>query len=200
MVRLVALVTEPETVRLYKLTAPVAVIVLDVPLMVTLPAVPVKLPAALVVKLPAMVRSDVVDIVPLNVRSLNVIPVPEIVLAVPLMVNPPPLPCDGKKGFNKPAKAARFRVCMRISPGPENSTRTSAKTLQMLPTLGPFTGLRPTAINFDLFYQWVGGKWRLFGVSIAPSQIASIQPGFDAPPPQKAPVVTKPAPTKPKRN
>lgn len=62
-----------------------------------------------------------------------------------------------------------------------------------------YFGLRPTAINFDLFYQWVGGKWRLFGVTISPSQIASIQPGFDAPPPQKPPVETKPT-TRPKRN
>ena len=39
-----------------------------------------------------------------------------------------------------------------------------------------FFGLRPTAISFDLYYQWVGGKWRLFGVSISPTQIASEQP------------------------
>ena len=39
-----------------------------------------------------------------------------------------------------------------------------------------FFGLRPTAIGFDLYYQWVGGKWRLFGVSINPTQIASEQP------------------------
>lgn len=39
-----------------------------------------------------------------------------------------------------------------------------------------FFGLRPTAIGFDLYYQWVQGRWRLFGVSITPSQIASEQP------------------------
>lgn len=39
-----------------------------------------------------------------------------------------------------------------------------------------FFGLRPTAIAFDLYYQWVQGKWRLFGVSITPGQIASEQP------------------------
>jgi hypothetical protein len=31
-----------------------------------------------------------------------------------------------------------------------------------------FFGLRPTAINFELLYQYVAGRWRLFGVSIAP--------------------------------
>ena len=39
-----------------------------------------------------------------------------------------------------------------------------------------YFGLRPTAIGFDLYYQWVQGKWRLFGVSINPTQIASEQP------------------------
>lgn len=37
-------------------------------------------------------------------------------------------------------------------------------------------GLRPTAISFDLYYQWNVGKWKLFGVSIAPLQIATQQP------------------------
>ena len=39
-----------------------------------------------------------------------------------------------------------------------------------------FFGLRPTAISFDLYYQWNVGKWKLFGVSIAPMQIATQQP------------------------
>jgi hypothetical protein len=40
-----------------------------------------------------------------------------------------------------------------------------------------FFGLRPSAISFDLFYQWTSGKWKLYGVSIIPSQIATQQPG-----------------------
>jgi len=40
-----------------------------------------------------------------------------------------------------------------------------------------YFGLRPTAIGFDLYYQWTNGRWRLFGVSIVPASIASIQPG-----------------------
>ncbi len=44
-------------------------------------------------------------------------------------------------------------------------------------------GLRPTAINFELYYQWVSGKWKLFGVSIVPVQIATQQPGPPVAPP-----------------
>ncbi|HMO77029.1 MAG TPA: hypothetical protein PKD99_18080 [Sphingopyxis sp.] len=38
-------------------------------------------------------------------------------------------------------------------------------------------GLRPTAIAFDLEYQWYNGKWRLFGVGISPLPLATQQPG-----------------------
>ncbi len=38
-------------------------------------------------------------------------------------------------------------------------------------------GLRPTRVLFDLQYQWVAGRWRLFGVSIGSRSIASEQPG-----------------------
>jgi hypothetical protein len=38
-------------------------------------------------------------------------------------------------------------------------------------------GLRPTAISFDFEYQWYIGKWRLFGVAIAPMPLATQQPG-----------------------
>lgn len=45
----------------------------------------------------------------------------------------------------------------------------------MLQVQGYF-GLRPTAISFDLVYQWVVGKWRLFGIDIRPATIATAQP------------------------
>ncbi len=44
-----------------------------------------------------------------------------------------------------------------------------------------YFGLRPTAIAFDLYYQWAGGRWRLFGVSINPRSIASNQPAPTGP-------------------
>ena len=37
-------------------------------------------------------------------------------------------------------------------------------------------GLRPTAISFDLYYQWDAGRWKLFGVSIIPMELARVQP------------------------
>ena len=89
MVRLVAVVTLPVMVRLYKLIAPVAVIVFKVPLMVTLPAEEVKLPAKDAVRFPVKVNVAVVDIVPESVRSFNVNPFPERVLPVPSIVNVP---------------------------------------------------------------------------------------------------------------
>jgi hypothetical protein len=56
----------------------------------------------------------------------------------------------------------------------------------MLQLQGSF-GLRPTAINFDLLYQWSNGKWRLFGVAIAPAPMT----GAEAPP--------QPAPPQPRK-
>jgi hypothetical protein len=46
-------------------------------------------------------------------------------------------------------------------------------------------GLRPIAIGFDLYYQWVGGRWKLFGVSITPIKLAEVQPGPVAQPKKK---------------
>jgi len=39
-----------------------------------------------------------------------------------------------------------------------------------------YFGLRPTAVFFDLRYQWVVGRWRLHGIALSPSQIASEMP------------------------
>ncbi len=39
-----------------------------------------------------------------------------------------------------------------------------------------YFGLRPTAIVFDFYYQWVQGKWRLYGVSVVPQTIATTEP------------------------
>ena len=90
IVRLVAVVMLPVTVRLNKLIEPVAVIVLEVPLMVTLPPLVVKLPPPPAAKFPVTARTDEDVIEPFSVRSLNVKLVPEIVLLVPVIVNPPP--------------------------------------------------------------------------------------------------------------
>lgn len=48
-------------------------------------------------------------------------------------------------------------------------------------------GLRPIAIDFELYYQWSAGRWKLYGVGIAPASLATVQPGGQpAPPPPPA--------------
>ena len=89
IVRFVEVLTLPETVRLNKLMEPTAEIIFDVPLIVTLPAVLVKLPPEEAVKFPVSVKTAVVDTVPERVRSFKVKPVPEIVFVVPVMVMAP---------------------------------------------------------------------------------------------------------------
>ena len=42
--------------------------------------------------------------------------------------------------------------------------------------------LRPAAIDFELLYQWSGGRWRLFGVSIVPAAPIGATPARPAPP------------------
>ena len=45
--------------------------------------------------------------------------------------------------------------------------------------------LRPIAIQFDLFYQWEQGRWKLFGIDIQPVSMVQAMPGPpSAPQPQ----------------
>jgi hypothetical protein len=44
----------------------------------------------------------------------------------------------------------------------------------MLRTQGYFA-MRPNSINFDLYFQWTGNQWRLFGVAIEPFQLVNQQ-------------------------
>ncbi|WP_039997481.1 hypothetical protein [Sphingomonas sanxanigenens] len=61
--------------------------------------------------------------------------------------------------------------------------RTPALVKPDILRLQGYFGLRPTAIEFDLHYQWVQGRWRLFGVSINPVPLARVQPaGAKLPP------------------
>lgn len=58
----------------------------------------------------------------------------------------------------------------------------------MLRLTGAF-GLRPTAVLFDLTFQWVSNRWRLFAVSLGARSITS---GFGATPaPASAPPIRK---------
>lgn len=43
--------------------------------------------------------------------------------------------------------------------------------------------LRPTAIFFDLYFQWEQGRWKLFGISIQPGTMAPVAQQAPQPPP-----------------
>lgn len=47
--------------------------------------------------------------------------------------------------------------------------------------------LRPVGIQFDLFYQWEQGRWKLFGIDIQPVTMAQSVPGAPIQPPQSQP-------------
>ena len=92
---------------------------------------------------------------------------------------------------NDAAKLAEIFAPIRATGVDLSNTLLLAPTYTAAPAItGPnvlrvqgYFGLRPTAIEFDLYYQWVQGKWRLFGVSLNPRQIASQQP--DGTPPSQ---------------
>jgi hypothetical protein len=97
----------------------------------------------------------------------------------------------GFQANNDAAKLAQIFTNLRSSGTDLSNTlllspsyRAQPRMVQadMLQVQGLF-GLRPTAITFELLYQWVGNKWRLFGVSIAPEPMAGQQP--QAAPPKK---------------
>lgn len=94
---------------------------------------------------------------------------------------------------NDPARLAQIFATIR------ESRIDLSNTLLLAPTYdGPATlvqpdvfqvrgyfGLRPTAIGFDLYYQWIQGRWRLFGISITPATLNTTMPG--PPPAQQQP-------------
>ncbi len=106
------------------------------------------------------------------------------------------LAAPGFQMANDPAKLTQIFASLRQSGVDLSNTLLLAPSYSMPPRLeqpgllrvrGMF-GLRPTAIAFDLYFQWINGRWRLFGVSIAPATIATQQPGA---PPAPAPVAPK---------
>ena len=54
-------------------------------------------------------------------------------------------------------------------------------TLQLVGTFG----LRPQSVNFEMLYQWIGGKWRLFGVAVVPISTAILPSSSATAPPLK---------------
>lgn len=105
---------------------------------------------------------------------------------------------------NDSAKLARIFETLRASNVDLSNTMLLAPTYEFAPVMmgggilhvKGFFGLRPTAIGFDLYYQWLQGKWRLYGVSIVPSSISAVQPGPPGPPPARPPAQpTRPSAT-----
>jgi hypothetical protein len=99
------------------------------------------------------------------------------------------LSAPGFQIANDPARLTQIFANLRSANVDLSNTLLLAPTYRSPPRMvqadilqvqGSF-GLRPTAIGFDLYYQWVQGRWRLFGVSVGPAQIATQQPGGPAP-------------------
>jgi hypothetical protein len=85
---------------------------------------------------------------------------------------------------NDPAKLTQIFASLRASGTDLSNTLLLAPTYRSVPKfvqpgvlyVQGYFGLRPTAISFELYYQWVQGKWRLLGVSIVPSVMGNEQP------------------------
>ena len=89
---------------------------------------------------------------------------------------------------NDAARLAQFFAGIRASRVDLSSALLIAPTYRAAPSvrvgnvlrLQGIFGLRPTAIMFDLEYQWYNGAWRLYGVAISPTglltQIPPSQP------------------------
>ena len=93
----------------------------------------------------------------------------------------------GFQVLNNPARLAEIFAGLRASRIDLSNTLLLAPTYTAPPTMvdkdvvriqGAF-GLRPTAIAFDLYYQWTQGKWKLYGVSVGQESIARIQPSTE---------------------
>lgn len=95
---------------------------------------------------------------------------------------------------NDPSRLAQIFAGLRASGTDLSNTMLLGPTYRAPPSITSpgvmrvqgYFGLRPTAINFDLSYQWVQGEWKLVGVSISPASLSTIQPG-DPEPMQSAP-------------
>ena len=108
------------------------------------------------------------------------------------------LSAPGFQSVNNPSQLSNIFANLRESRLDLSNTLLLAPTYSAAPSVGAdnilkvqgFFGLRPTAISFQLQYQWVGGRWRLFGVAINPATMAQSVPGA-APAPTAPPKAEK---------
>lgn len=86
--------------------------------------------------------------------------------------------------LNDPARLAQIFAPIRASRIDLSNTLLLAPTYVGVPQqiengafgVRGYFGLRPTAVGFELYYQWVNGRWRLYGIGISPQPLATIQP------------------------
>lgn len=93
----------------------------------------------------------------------------------------------GATGFQAQNSAARLAEVFRgireqridlsntLLLGPTFTAQPTMVSADVLRLEGLF-GLRPVAVQFELFYQWSAGDWRLYGVSLQPVEMTTIQP------------------------
>ncbi len=90
---------------------------------------------------------------------------------------------------NDPARLTEIFAGVRASRIDLSNTLLLAPTYTATPQMLDATsfrvqgyfGLRPTAVGFNFTYQWVQGRWRLYGIGLNPLPLATIQPGGPAP-------------------
>ena len=100
------------------------------------------------------------------------------------------LSAPGFQAANDGAKLTEIFASLRASGVDLTNTLLIPPTYRVKPAIiqpgvlrmqGVFA-MRPTAIEFDLYFQWVNSQWRLFGVSVAPYQLVSPPPAAAVPP------------------
>lgn len=74
-----------------------------------------------------------------------------------------------------PLRASGIDLSNTLLLAPTYSSNITPVRPGVIRVVGVF-GLRPIPINFDLYFQLIGTRWKLLGVAIVPSPIDSVQP------------------------
>ena len=77
-------------------------------------------------------------------------------------------------------RASRIDLANSLLLAPTYTSAPLRPSADLLELKGYF-GLRPTSIDFDLVYQWVNGRWRIYGVNILPRTLANVMPNTAQP-------------------
>lgn len=93
------------------------------------------------------------------------------------------LAAPGFQASNDPARLTQIFAGLRATNIDLSNTLLLAPTYTARPTMVQpdvlrmqgYFGLRPASVRFELIFQWIAGRWRLFGVSIVPFQMPADQ-------------------------